>query len=231
MAMASRAPMNSYKRRYFVASHAVDRLRDRWAKMDSHRHRNDPDLGNLIDSSVASAVAHKRVEALVDDEGPFKAVAFGQELDDNLVAVVRPNSTTSKGAPAEAIVTVLGGGMAEQKRANGTWRKAGAPANAMEAALQKAGVTRAFVVETHAAEVNPEVRELIEEVAPKVLKPARMLVTFTSSVQGEVMDYVEADRVRDRLRQLLSDRLVSDVRVWREVPFKPRVEIDFPLEE
>lgn len=123
MGKAGRAPDN-YRRRYYVSRHAVEQLRARWESQQGTLHRDDADLGNLVDWAAVSAVDAGRAELVNDARSgggageTFTLVDAREELADDVYLVVRPNLG---GSPPEAVVTIFTGGMVSQKRASGAW--------------------------------------------------------------------------------------------------------------
>jgi hypothetical protein len=111
MGMANKAPMDSYKRTYYVSDHAVQRLRERIGEKHSLSHRDDADLRNAIDEAVKVAVSQGKTSSFDFDGTKQKAVDISDYFGFSLRAIVANNDKV--GTPwREAVVTVLSQSMA-----------------------------------------------------------------------------------------------------------------------
>lgn len=111
MGMANKAPMDSYKRTYYVSDHAVQRLRERIGEKHSLSHRDDLDLRNAIDEAVKIAVSQGKTSSFDFDGTRQKAVDISDYFGFSLRAIVADNDKV--GTPwREAVVTVLSQSMA-----------------------------------------------------------------------------------------------------------------------
>jgi hypothetical protein len=80
MGMARQAPMDNYKRTFYISIHVVDRMRGRIG--DPNREnlqgsmifRDEEDLKNRIDSAIKSALANDYYENISDRGAPAKLV-------------------------------------------------------------------------------------------------------------------------------------------------------------
>lgn len=120
MAKAALPPVPSYRRKFYVSGHAVERLRERRMPADV-LHRFDGDLGNLIDWAVSAQ--WQEAERLLDDGVEMWLVDVRDTLGD-LFAVVKKNCDGNQNAWPYAVVTLLDAGQVAQSRAR-RWRSAG----------------------------------------------------------------------------------------------------------
>lgn len=214
MGMAHMAPMDTYNRKFYIAEHAVDRLRERWSKSDQHRHRLNEDLGNLIDAALMSSVSACRVRKLYDSVTceDFRLADLSKELDDDLFAILKPNATKKRNVPHEAVVTLVTGRMVDQSLAGHSWRD---PSTSPMAALQN------FKIEPKPVAV---IASTPTGGKTKLVDDAVMLTWFDTS--ENCSEIVSEANYKDRLATLLDTDLVSNVRAWRPIKFKSRVVVD-----
>lgn len=247
MGMAHRAPMDRHKRKYFVSEHAIERLRERWSQMPSHSHRNDPDLGNLIDSAVTYASGAENNSKTYRDtrDGVYlRAVYLGLVLDDSIYALVRENDRRGSGYPDEAIVTIVPTGYVEQRIATGIWETT--VGTNMGDAFKKAGLDKLQKVDVHngatfAAMTSPVFRNappgsaaahpVPTPTAPtEPLVPSERVATMTSylvqweddnddykNTECEEMPVLGIDNLKTTLAELHTRHNVRNIRVWKEV--------------
>jgi hypothetical protein len=121
MGKAHNAPMSAKGRRFAIADHALDRLRERVAGTDLS-YRDDEDLRHWL-----SQLCWERA-LLPVDTGPgggdnTSLVDLRDSLAGNVWAVIRPNVFRGARAPQTlAIVTLLTGEMVDENFATGRWR-------------------------------------------------------------------------------------------------------------
>ncbi len=104
MGHAWRAPNASYVRHYFIAGHAVTRLRERLENQLSATYRDDEDLANRIDQAVVDGVSAGHIETHLYQGKPSKVVSLRHTLNEELYAVVVRNKLRGQ---REAVVTLL----------------------------------------------------------------------------------------------------------------------------
>lgn len=103
MGMAWNAPVKRQQRIRYVSDHALARFRERIAHVEELLAQGDLELGNRLDEVVNRAVMAGRVQC---SNGVALLVDLREEVAD-LWAVIRPNLEDRKGAPKEAIATLL----------------------------------------------------------------------------------------------------------------------------
>jgi hypothetical protein len=118
MGMAGVSPPSKYKRTYWITEHAVDQLRRRFEK-EGTDHRDDRDLGNLIDYRALIAIGEKNYED-IKDEGVDARIVELQDL--GLWAMIKPNTNSRKRSSYPlAVVTLLENWQVERSKRSGKW--------------------------------------------------------------------------------------------------------------
>lgn len=235
--MARQAPMDGYQRRYYISTHAIDQLRERWQR--GGRFRDGDDLGNLIDDACKLAVDAGKARSL-EDGGPFRLVDIREEIQDDLYCILRPNR--GPGKFAETVVTLLLTHMVERNFAEMAaddprarwWEPGDRPQlNQIQGTATNAPV----------AKMGEKIGKALGSVVvvdPKPAPapgPAPMLpsILVTYDVHGEdgleqrQEEYAAADletAVAERVIELADDAGMDNVRVWREVKMRRKVEFE-----
>ena len=118
MGMASVSPPSKYKRTYWITEHAVDQLRRRFEK-EGIDHRDEKDLGHLIDYRASIAVEEGNFED-IKDEGTDARIVELKDL--GLWAMVKPNTNSRKRSSyPKAIVTLLEDWQVKRSKKSGKW--------------------------------------------------------------------------------------------------------------
>jgi hypothetical protein len=203
MAMARLAPMDGYTRRYFVTVHVIERFRERLQAGNELIHRDDQDLGNVIDVAVVEAVRAGKAETVIDDkEDEARLVDLRQQLDDDLYALLKGNY---RGHPPEAVVTLLTGHMVERDRRNQRMRPVIGSLGAKLLAI--------------APEVTPP-----KEPAPVVAEET-LLLTYLENGQNRSEQVNGKAAAAKRLEELIEGGRTG-VRLWREIRTRTRVVVE-----
>lgn len=145
MAKAALSPTPTYRRKFIITRHAVERLRERRPDL---LHRFDGDIGNLIDDAVA--VRWAKAEHLLDRGEQMWLVDVREGLQ-NLFAIVKLNGASGGDQPAHVVVTVLDPGQVAQTR--GRWK----PADGIPAARAPGFATLGERVRPHLLALPPAV--------------------------------------------------------------------------
>lgn len=118
MGMAGVPPQSKYKRTYWITEHAVDQLRRRFEK-EGTDHRDDRDLGNLIDYRSLIAIGEKNYED-IKDEGVDARIVELKDL--GLWAMIKPNTNSRKRSSyPKAVVTLLEDWQVQRSKRSGKW--------------------------------------------------------------------------------------------------------------
>lgn len=104
MAMAGRAPLQVYTRKYFISGHCIERIRERMSARKA-THLDDDSLGNRIDEALVDAIAAGLVTHILDNGTPAKIVNVTDAFQEGLHILVKPDE--KKLNYAEAAVTVF----------------------------------------------------------------------------------------------------------------------------
>lgn len=117
MGMARHAP-STYQRHYYITPYAVIGLRESTA--DRYAHRDDEDLANLLDESIARAVHDGHSDNVIDD-GQFRRVVdlSSTTIDVELYAVCRPDARERR----DVVMTILTADEASSARSSGRWQQ------------------------------------------------------------------------------------------------------------
>jgi hypothetical protein len=108
MGMAHRAPMDTYKRKFNVTEHALQRARERLTEDQKIRFRDDEDLKNALDQATDDAIKQEAFEHITDDKTPAMIVDLGQSSDfSELWALLKPEQSVKPGRPDRYISTCL----------------------------------------------------------------------------------------------------------------------------
>lgn len=117
MGMAGHAP-NNYHRHRYIGEHAIARLRER--SVGRFAHRDDDDLANLLDESIAQACRAGRDDEIVDDGNLRHVVELATTpIETDLIAVCRHDARERR----EVVMTVLTRDQADFCRSSGKWQK------------------------------------------------------------------------------------------------------------
>ena len=118
MGMAGTPPPAKYKRTYWITEHAVDQLRRRFEK-EGTDHRDDSDLGHLIDFRAKWAVDAGDYEDIKDD-GIDARIVHMRDL--GLWAMIKPNTNSRKRSSyPKAVVTLLEDWQVQRSKKSGKW--------------------------------------------------------------------------------------------------------------
>jgi len=118
MGMACVPPPSKYKRTYWITEHAVDQLRRRFEK-EGTDHRDDKDLGHLIDQGVSIAIEAGDHED-IKDEGTDAKIVEMKGL--GLWAMVKDNANSRKRSSyPKAVVTLLEDWQVSRSKKSGKW--------------------------------------------------------------------------------------------------------------
>jgi hypothetical protein len=100
--------MDSYRRKFHVTEHALQRVRERLTDKQKSAFRHDGDLGNALDQAVADAINQEAYEHITDDNVPTLIVDLGQSSDfSGMWALVKPEARAKRGEPDRFISTCL----------------------------------------------------------------------------------------------------------------------------
>lgn len=129
MGKAHKAPSSSYKRRFWVTEHAVDRMRTRLPNKESGNnetlHRSGEDIGNLIDHLVCDSISRGEVKCIIDNGESATLVDIKCPTTSNdLWALVKRNTNTAvlgSTLRPEAVVTLLYDDMVQYSLSSGKW--------------------------------------------------------------------------------------------------------------
>lgn len=227
MGMANKAPMDSYKRTYYVSDHAVQRLRERIGEKHSLSHRDDLDLRNAIDEAVKIAVSRGKTSSFDFDGTRQKAVDISDYFGFSLRAIVADNDKV--GTPwREAVVTILSQSMAVGR---GGATLGEAISNELHAAL-RASVKSTPPPATPAA---PDIKPLpptkessYESISLRTRDAAGMrLIEWTEGEEGKRALVTEREVVPKLLALHGLGVPIEDVAVWKPT----RVALKLAVEE
>jgi hypothetical protein len=120
MGKACKPPTQTHRRKFWITEHAVAQLRERF-KREGIEHRDQSDLGNLIDSATRRAMSEGDSEDIVDDGDPATLVDLRNTLHDQLWALVKSNACRKSNAFPLAIVTLLEHWQVVRSKKSGRW--------------------------------------------------------------------------------------------------------------
>jgi hypothetical protein len=119
MGKASKAPPSTYKRKFLVTEHAVDRLRGR-LEGENTDYRTPEDVGNLIDFATSSC--WEKADEIVDNGAEAHIVPLEDVLGEGLWALVKANSSQNKVEYPMAVITLLTDHQVRNSRLAGDWK-------------------------------------------------------------------------------------------------------------
>lgn len=196
--------MDSYRRRFGITDHAVERYRERAGDWLRERgHLDDVSVGNSLDTRVAEAWDSNRVTDVMDEGRPAKIADLESSELGRLYAVISPNNSPVGRRPW-VVVTVLTGEMHDASWQSGRWQVAPEPVQA-----------------------GPVVAGKPPPAALKAPEPTAFMLTYTTE-EGQKRSLV--CETRDEVCCAVQDAVRlggKDFRLFGEIPLKVRVEVDF----
>lgn len=210
-----------HRRRFYVTSHAIDRLRERLADGGA-AFRHAPDaaaMGDFLDVRTAEAWDAGRVEHVIDMGRPSRVVNLTAEDVGTLYALLRRNDISTN-LQEWAVITVLSASMYERSMRSGGWKRV-TEVEAAEVGVRPVSATPLTVVAPPAElPAEPAVQAPVPEEA------ASWLLTWTDRDGAErshrttSREDVRATAARECLNGAV------DFRLHVEVPLTVRRHVD-----
>jgi hypothetical protein len=227
MAMAHRAPFDTYHPKYIVNDEPVVRLRQlvSGVRLD---HQPDAAVRRYIDEAVTESVVLNLYEKIIDSVGEHVAESLLVELPDRvgkgIYAIVKPDKFGKKdrnGSLKHVVVSIQDKEQVAHNKTNGKWKHQGQPGQSMGklgAKISKDILSR--VVDQAAKKAEAEVHKV------------RWKMTYTDENGAPAEEIFESrEEFVVALQELVEEGGVEDVKSFKEilvptwVSVKPKVKV------
>lgn len=223
MAMAHRAPFDSYTMRYNVLPDTISQLRELVPRLKGDAQPPQA-LARYIDEAVHESISLKLYEKIIDhsakhDPREGMLVTLPDRVGKGIYAVVHIDKFAKKGRPTHIVLSLQDQAQVDWNKTNGTWDSQQQPGKGILSVGMKIPAEKLEAIRKEMAQQPLIVASDDTRAAPQRYRVAWVKFANEDDEEGTDMEqvFLSREELVQHLEELANDDLVADVQPFKEV--------------